>query len=52
MLKYVVELGYRKFLFTDQSDALTFARMAKLHAEEGMEVNIHIINDMEEDQAE
>ena len=52
MLKYVVEIGYRKFIFTDQSDAIAFAKTAKLHADEDVEVNINIKLDMAEDQAE
>lgn len=52
MLKYLVEIGYRKFIFTDQSDAIAFAKTAKLHADEDVEVNIIIELDMVEDQAE
>ena len=51
MLKYVVEIGYRKFVFTDWSDAFLFARMAKLQADEDVEVNINIKLDKAEDQA-
>ena len=52
MLKYLVEIGYRKFIFTDQSDAIAFAKTAKLHADEDVEVNINIKLDIAEDQAE
>lgn len=52
MLKYFVEIGYRKFIFTDQSDAIAFAKTAKLHADEDVEVNINIKLDMADDQAE
>ena len=52
MLKYFVEIGYRKFIFTDQSDAIAFAKTAKLHADEDVEVNINIKLDIAEDQAE
>lgn len=52
MLKYEVEIGYRKFIFTDQSDAIAFAKTAKLHADEDVSVNIQIKIDMVEDQAE
>lgn len=52
MLKYLVEIGYRKFIFTDQADAIAFAKTAKLHADEDVEVNINIKLDMAEDQAE
>lgn len=52
MLKYVVEIGYKKFIFTDQSDAIAFAKTAKLHADEDVEVNINIKLDMAEDQAD
>lgn len=55
MLKYFVEIGYRKFIFTDQSDAIAFAKTAKLHSDEDVEVNINIkldLVDQAEDQAE
>lgn len=52
MLKYEVEIGYRKFIFTDQSDAIAFAKTAKLHSDEDVSVNIQIKIDMAEDQAE
>ena len=52
MLKYEVEIGYRKFIFTDQSDAIAFAKTAKLHADEDVTVNIQIMLDLTEDQAE
>lgn len=52
MLKYEVEIDYKKFIFTDQSDAIAFAKTAKLHAVEDVSVYIDIKIDLAEDQAE
>lgn len=63
MLNYVVVItfgcySHRKFIFSDQMDALKFARMARLYADKDeditvtIEVNLVRFEDLAEDQAE
>lgn len=49
-MKYIVELGYRKFEFADGVKALEFANTAKeTVVEENMTVEITIENDEQEE---
>lgn len=51
-MKFVVELGYKKFVFDDAQNAIDFATIAKLHHHDNddrtFEVTITIIDDKEE----
>lgn len=48
-MQYKVEIGYRKFVFDNSIDAMTFATMAKEHNISNDDVEITLIDDAEEE---
>ena len=47
-MKYKVRVRYIDVTFDDRNEALDFADMAKMHAEEDVDVTIKLIKDEEE----
>lgn len=51
MIKYIVEIGYRKFEFDTMTEAGTFADTAFYHLKESQEISI-TIKEVKEDDTE
>ena len=44
MINFIVALGYRKFIFRDKHDAVSFAETARLHSEEdNLDITISVV---------